>query len=117
MKLLTITSAFLIMIFTQASSAGFLRDRQDWEKQSGQAQIGYAMGVLDEMIQHMYHDTPDTTSDKDQLVACIVKLQLDSEALSDIIESHYSDLGNWQDPPKIALRIGLMKVCKMGIYK
>jgi len=112
-----ILAVVLMIISTQASSVGFLADRQDWEKNSELAQIGYAMGVLDEMIQHMYHDTSEVTANKDQLIACIVKMQLDSNTLPDIIENHYSDLGNWQDPPQIALRIGLLKVCKMGIYK
>ena len=112
-----ILAVVLMIISTQASSVGFLADRQDWEKHSGLAQIGYAMGALDEMIQYMPYDTPEVTAIKDQLIACIVKMQLDSNTLPDIIETHYSDLGNWQDPPQIALRIGLLKVCKMGIYK
>jgi len=80
-------------------------------------QTGYVMGVVDEMIQQFIYDTPETRDMKSRLQDCIIKMQIDTEALKDIIDNHYTDLGNWQNAPYGALRQGLWKGCKMNDYK
>ena len=112
----TILAVLLVIISTKASS-GFWDNRQDWEKSTKMAQLGYAPGVFDEMTLTMHYDTPEVAATKNEFRECVMKMQLNVGALRDIIDNHYTDLANWQDPPKIALRIGLMKVCKIGAYK
>jgi hypothetical protein len=111
-----ILTLLLLIISTQASSS-FVNNRQEWETMPELKQTGYVMGVVEEMIQLISSDIPETRTHKVRLHDCIIKMQLDTEALKDIVDNYYTDLGNWQNSPNIALRQGLWKVCKMNDYK
>ncbi|MDB9740223.1 hypothetical protein OAA87_02070 [Amylibacter sp.] len=106
-----ILTLLLLIISTQTSS-GFLDNRQAWQTMPELKKTGYVMGVVDEMIQLISSDIPEESTRKLRLRDCIIKMQLDTDAIKDIVDNHYTDLGNWQNPPNIALRQGLWKVCK-----
>ena len=106
-----ILTLLLLIISTQTSS-GFLDNRQAWQTMPELKKTGYVMGVVDEMIQLISSDIPEESTRKLRLRDCIIKMQLDTDAIKDIVDNHYTDLGNRQNPPNIALRQGLWKVCK-----
>ena len=93
-----ILTALLLTIATQVG-AGFVIDRNAWHDMvdGSPAQKGYALGAFDQL----------TTKYKGAK-----KMNFSADILVDIINSHYTDLKNWQHSANIALHKGLVQVCR-----
>jgi hypothetical protein len=58
-------------------------------------------------------DSTDIISLKQDVLKCVMEEDVKAGDLIDIIDNHYTNLENWTDPPHIALRLGLLKVCRL----
>lgn len=58
-------------------------------------------------------DSARTASWKQKITDCVYNMKLTGSDMKDVIDTHYSELENWQNPPNIALRLGLQKVCQV----
>ena len=73
----------------------------------------YAQGAFDEMTLVMTTDPDKITRWKNKVLNCAVNMKLTANNMIEVINTHYSELENWQYPPHIALRQGLQKVCQV----
>ena len=71
------------------------------------------MGVHDEILTPFESDSEDYIARKRKLSKCVVDMGFTDESLVEIVDNYYTDLDQWSNPPNIALRVGLLKVCKM----
>ena len=58
-------------------------------------------------------DSARTASWKQKITDCAYNMKLTGSDMKDVIDTHYSELENWQNPPNFALRLGLQKVCQV----
>ena len=112
MKQILLIASLLTLISTQAS-AGFFNNRQDWHDSNPALKKGYVMGVYDEILTPFESDSEDYIARKRKLSKCVVDMGLTDDSLVEIVDNYYTDLDQWSNPPNIALRVGLLKVCKM----
>ena len=105
----------LILTFATQAAAGFLVDRNDWNRMSLSSQNFYAMGNFDQIIVDITNDAKRVKKMKDKIEKCALEMNLQSTDLVDIVNAHYQDLENWQHPPNVALLLGLGKVCKLWV--
>ena len=101
--------AFLMMIGSQVS-AGIVADRDSWNKMDLTLRFGYVMGVWDTMTLYLVGEPARASAYKDKLLACGNQMEM---ALSfvDIVNEYYVDDANSNNPPNIALDMGLKKFC------
>lgn len=71
------------------------------------------MGAYDEMTTPRVTDKEDIVTQKRKISKCVVDMGLSDDSLVEIVDNYYTDLEQWSNPPNIALRVGLLKVCKM----
>ena len=75
--------------------------------------MGFVQGFLTEWMQRYTTDSTHINSQKEDVQRCVIEEAFKGSHLVDIIDNHYTNLEHWTDPPHIALRIGLLKVCKI----
>ena len=104
----------LMLMFGSQVWAGFVIDRNTWHDMvdGSPAQKGYALGAFDQLTTK-YKDTKKSQIEAiNKIHECAKKMELSADILVDIINSHYTDLENWQHPANIALQTGLVQVCR-----
>ena len=112
MKQILLIASLFTLISTQAF-AGFFTNRQGWNDKDPALKKGYVMGAYDEMTTPWVTDKEDIVTQKRKISKCAVDMGLSDDSLVEIVDNYYTDLEQWSNPPNIALRVGLLKVCKM----
>ena len=105
--------ALMLTVATQAG-AGFIMDRNAWHDMVDDSlvQKGYAMGAFDQLTTKYKGVKKSQIEAINKIHECAKKMELSADILVDIINSHYTDLENWQHPANIALQTGLVQVCR-----
>lgn len=112
MKQFLLIVSVLTFVGTQVA-ASFMPDRQAWNEVSVAVKAGYVQGVFSEMTQRIEGDSKSFLALKKAIHGCAVSMSLKVKDLITMVDKHYEDLENWDNPAHIALRQGLSKVCKM----
>ena len=112
MKQFLLAASLLTFIGSQAS-AGYFDNRGDWKDLPQAQKVGFVQGVLTEWMQKYTTDSTDISSLKEDVQRCVLEEEFKGSDLIDIIDNHYTNLENWTNSPHIALRIGLLKVCRL----
>ena len=111
MKQFLLAASLLTFIGSQAS-AGFQSNRGDWNDLPSAQKVGFVQGVLTEWMQRFTSDSESIIAQKEKVSRCVIDEDFRGSDLVDIIDGHYTNLENWTDPPHIAVRVGLLKVCR-----
>ena len=111
MKQFLLAASLLMFIGSQASAA-FLNNRQEWNDATTLQKIGFVQGVFAELVTIWTTDSESIATQKTKLNKCAVEMGLTSSSMVDIVDKHYDDLENWSQRANIALRLGLLKICK-----
>lgn len=119
MRLAALALSFALTV-TQATASDYIVNKGAWERLSDDAQLGYALGALDQFsaIGALDLQRPDGTSaNADWIYACRDDLLIFGVHLVEIIETEYETLENWDRPPWAMLLSGLRKVCRNYVPK
>ena len=102
----------LMLMFGSQVWAGFVIDRNTWHDMvdGSPAQKGYALGAFDQLTTKYKGVKKSQIEAINKIDECAKKMNFSADILVDIINSHYTDLENWQHPANIALQKGLVQV-------
>jgi len=88
----------------------YLCDRSDWNSSNQLTKTGFVMGAIAQLTVNFVGQEAVNAYNND-LVACVVDLDLNAKDLVDIVDQKYLDLEQWEHPPHIAFSQGLREVC------
>lgn len=108
--------ALIVMLGTStpAQAAGFIMNREAWEKMSGEARRWYAAGAFDEIATASTEDRQAIVDIKLALIRCARDQEMSVETMSRLITSGYEgDETRWAYPASAVLYGGLLRACSI----
>lgn len=106
MKILLACVFFTQFIGASPAHAGFVNNRNEWEKLSVQQKLAYSEGIIDTII--IWHPSSKFVFDMEN---CLIDLNFRSSNISDLIEEKYRLLTNWELSPVNVAYMGIREVC------
>jgi hypothetical protein len=102
----------LSAVLASPAWSGFTNNKSEWDELLPAHQVGFVIGVVDQMI------TPfggETRSDKQYRLkthTCLSEASLSPDGLREMIDTMYrNDVSSWSTSPYIMLRRGIEELC------
>ena len=101
---------FSLAFSTQVSAVEWLDNRASWNAAPEIGRYYFIQGAYTEMTQFVTGSVERNKHAK-KIKECVAEAEVTDGQLVEIVNAYYEDLGNWKNPPHIALRAGLFRFC------